>query len=1103
MKSLSQLVLLRANWPKIYPIAVILAVFLLVFAANFSSSNILIGWDNRQQELSPLLNLKRYIFSVWQEYQGLGLLAGHAHASEIPHAIFIFLLSLIFPLAWIRQIFVFLMLFTGPLGMYFLVKKLAFYENEFLNKYIPLMASLFYLLNLGTVQIFYAPLEPFIVQFAFLPWLFLVALNLLAKGGKKNLLYFILVNILAIPQAQIPTVFIVYIFSLSFFFFVLFLETKNKEIVRKFVKILLITLLINAFWILPFVYFYLTNGSVAFEAKINQMSTETIFQQNKEFGDIFDVMLLKGFWFQNVDPNLQGNFTYMMLPWKEYLNTVVSFLGYLLFATCLIGFLYVKRKAPFVIPFSALFVLAFTMLAANTLPFSVIDFVLRQIPLFNEIFRFPFTKFIALAILTYSFFFAIGVGKIYLTLERHLKTRGQVIYSLIPVFIVLLIFFSFPIFKGNLFYNKEKLKIPEEYQQTFDFFKAQNPNTRIANLPQISFWGWSFYSWGYGGSGFLWYGIPQPILDRAFDVWSGYDENYYWEISYAIHSKNPRLFEEVLNKYQINYLLVDKNIINPSSPKALFTKETDQLLSQMPSVHKKVSFGKIDIYEISLKNQVTNFVYLAGKNSTVNSYNWSNLDLAYLQNSDYITSAKSDILYPFRSLFSGKNQENKEFIQTLEGNHIVISKKLDKEGKTRLNIPPISATDITVGFKVLKNSDGSAIIQANLETPQIYIGKEKIWGQSLTRPLFLVPADGPRQFNLTFNTLDMTVNLDSDETELGRTKALEGQNLAFVTSYTYFQVDMTNDVNSLLNQPSEINVDLNNGSDFKVEIPKITDESLSFIKSPSEDTPKKVKNCENFRKGSISSGLEDNLISLSSQNATACLSLYSPFLPHQQGYSIFVENENSDGRPLHFWVLNEDQQTSVLDTYLPKNYSLETSDFIVPSYEEFGQGYSFNFESISIADRSWNKLGKLSVFPIPYDFLTSLYFGNGIVRNPAINTKLEVAHPNESLYVIKGDLDSRDTLVLSQAFDNGWQAYRVSSDNFLTESLPFLFGKNLSGHVKVNNWENGWSALSDSGVTIIIYLPQYLEYIGLAGLIIAGLIFGLKELREKNPFLSA
>ena len=62
------------------------------------------GWDNLQTELYPFLAVKRAFYSVWQEYQGLGVLAGNAHSADIVRQIFTFLASSILPINLITSL---------------------------------------------------------------------------------------------------------------------------------------------------------------------------------------------------------------------------------------------------------------------------------------------------------------------------------------------------------------------------------------------------------------------------------------------------------------------------------------------------------------------------------------------------------------------------------------------------------------------------------------------------------------------------------------------------------------------------------------------------------------------------------------------------------------------------------------------------------------------------------------------------------------------------------------------------------------------------------------------------------------------------------------
>lgn len=900
---------LKAALAKYFPLIFLVLIVCIISILNYRASSFLIGWDNFLSEFDIPLALKRSLSSVWISYGGTGFLDGMGHASELPHLFIKGLISLIFPLNIVRQVYIFLMLGIGVFGVYFLIKSLIHYENRFLSWAAPTLGALFYLFNLATVQNFYVPFEPFAVHYAFLPWLFLSTLNFIAHRNFKSLLLFFIINFFAVSQAQVPTIFVVYVFSLSVFLLVLILETKKKEILLSSIKVLVFTFIINAFWLLPFLYFLLTNSQVAFLAKINQMSTETVFLQNKEFGNLNDAMLLKGFWFNNVDPNFEGNFDYMLKPWREHLTPPIILIGYIFFIVILIGFIYVKRKKPFVLPFCALFLLSFTMLAVNTPPFSWIDAVLRKIPLFDQVFRFPFTKFSILAALTYSFFFAIGIGKIVSLIEKKIKPNFIFILALL-----LLIIFIFPIFKGNLFYEKERVNFPPEYIDLFRYFKSKPTTARVADFPQYTFWGWNYYRWGYGGAGFLWSAVPQPILDRTFDVWSKENENYYWEISYALYSKNSLLFKKVLQKYNIEYIVLDKNIQSPFSQKSLFIPEIEEILKES-GITKDANFGSVSVYKTPFKTRPSKFI-----SSFVNRYKFGDFDKAYFDLGDYISvdPENANVLYPFRSLFSGKNEEDKEFKVEIKTNSLAFS-----------------------------------------------FGKSKF------------------------------------------------------------------------------------------EVPKL--ETSFFLKGP-------VTNCDNFRKEKLYSEVLGDTLKLGSKNATACVSMNININP-PQGYLLTVNNKNIKGRSLHLWIQNGIGGNNILDTYLSKNKDWTTSYFVIPPQDRFSKTFSIHFDNVSIEDETINEIGKISIYPIPYDVLVS----QRIIKNS----------PNP-VWV----------LTSNQAYNEGWKAYLANN-----EFLPFLFGTELKSHVLVNNWENGWilddNTLKKSERIIIVYLPQYLEYIGfiILFLFFAGLIF--------------
>lgn len=915
----------------------------VIILSNYSPNTYLSGWDNLHPEFNFALNIKRSIFSSWQEYQGLGLLGGMGHASFLPHQIILWIASVIIPQNLIRYAYHFSLLLTGCLGAYFLAKKI-FEDKDGENKEAAgIVAAIFYVFNLATLQMFNVPYEAYSTHFAFLPWLFLTFINYLNSSTKKNLIFLTLVNILAVPQGYVGTFFLVYCILLG-----LFLVFQLKKL-KRILIIILITFLTNAFWLLPNLYFVATSSNININSKINLMSTEDNFLKNKKYGGLENTSLLKGFWFDNTELGLNREKINQMETWENYLqNPLVTILGYIIFIICIFGAIYsFKTKTKQLILFLPPAILSFIVISNNTIVLKDIASLFYKIPLFSQIFRFPFTKFAIALSLFLALFYSQAFSSI---LPKAKKTITATLIFFICI--IAPVIFTGKILTGNLFYERVKVSIPSEYFQVFDFFKKQDRNTRIANLPQVSFWGWTLYNWNYTGSGFLWYGIEQPILDRAFDPWSNYNENYYWELSYALYSKNLPLVESVLEKYQINWIILDENVINPTSPKALLFEDTKAMLANSEIIKLEKEFGRIKIYKVNLKTPVKDYLFVSEQLPTVGpKYNWTNLDVASIQKGNYETSESPKYYYPFRSLFTGRKAEEKEFNVT--------------------------------------ETDNSFIISNN-----IFIDSSKY---KLTIP----------------NKNDLVF--------------VNGQNLE--VSYNH-----------------KISVNSENGK-ISVELPKI--------------------------KGLYS--FEQNI------NNKTVLNL--PDHPHNLSYLIRIESKNIKGKSLLFWVENPNLRRSDLETNLTKFKILNSSFYIVPPMERDGLGYTLHFDNISIGDEiAINELGKITVNQIPYNFLTNLVFVKDEGEIQPETYSVNSTHPNPSLYEINiKDLKvGESTIVLSQSFHNGWNAYKVNKN--IPGILAPLFGEKIKNHVLINNWENGWKVekglLEKDNKIIITFLPQYLEYLG-------------------------
>ena len=679
----------------IFPI-LLFGIICAVLAVNYTPGTFLTGWDTLHPEFNPLLNLKRIFFGVWRQEQGLGALAGHSHMSELPRIIFLYLSSLVLPLSFLRYFYFFLTLLLGPLGVYFFLAQVVFRDKpELSKKMAAFLGGLFYFLNLGTLQHFYVPFEMFATQYAALPWLFLFATKFLIEGQRKTLILFCLVTFLAAPMAYAATLWYVYFASLSIFVAFFFLiNSRIFTTFRRAISIVLLTLTVNAFWLLPNFYLILTSGTSVSQAKINQVFSQKAFAHDLKYATLGNAALLKGFLFDWQEYN-KGFFIYLLDEWHKHLgNPLVSAAGWVLFGVVAVGILitFLKREKLGLAIFPV-FLFAFFFLTYAHSPLNVVCSFLRDhFGLFQEGLRFPWTKFSILAMFCFSFYFAQAILGVLTWL------KGKIYHVLILVILsALIIFWMWPVFSGHLISPTRRTKIPNDYFEVFSWFKSQPQEARLAVFPTPTIWGWDYYDWGFEGAGFLWFGLEQPVLVRDFDRWSPANENFYWEASYAFYSQNQKLLESVLEKYQVSYLVVDGHLINPSWPKALYSEELAELLDGSQKVTLAQTLGKIRIYHVNLETSNKDSVQLAQNLPVVEpTYQWDNQDLAYLENGDYISpdenskfptsprlrgasKTKNSTYYPFRSFFSGKNQEDLEFTVEDKGDYFLFQKKITEQ----------------------------------------------------------------------------------------------------------------------------------------------------------------------------------------------------------------------------------------------------------------------------------------------------------------------------------------------------------------------------------------------------------------------------------------
>lgn len=693
-------------------------IAVLLCYTNYTPHTYLSGWDT----IHPEFNMGQYfnrITSVWQEHQGLGAPPSQAHAAEIPRMAIYSILNAIFPQDFVRYSYIFLMMIMGPLGVYQFL--LYLFKNgsqpSRTNHISAFLGGLFYLLNLGTLQHFIVVLEMFATNFGFLGFIFLYVTKYLDHHHKKNLIIFSLLIIFSSSMAHTATLWYVFYAGLVAYIF-LYSHFKSPATQRTHLTSLKLTLLIfalNSYWILPNIYYSFNYGIDVINSQIHRLFSEEAYLHNKTFGNISDILIFRNFLFNwrvldnaNAQQDTLSYSTYLMSVWRDHIarpSTIA--LGYLFGLMSIIGsFFFLKTNKKLFFSFLPIVIGSVVFLLSNVFPFSALFDVLRDhSAFFKEALRFPFTKLSIYLIFASSLFFAFFHKAL---IEKIMQSFSEskhkfVEFAYLYLFTLLIILFSFPAFQGNFISKAVRVDIPSEYFALFNWSQIQSDN-RMLMLPFDSLYGWSIYEWNYGdkkqlyqGAGFTWFGLKQPTLNREFDRWYPYNEQSYREFSYALYSQNAPLFEDLLNKYEVKYIVLDESVIRAggeADQKKLYFPEIKTMMKKL-SINPTHTFGKnLTVYEYKLSNTQPVSLIHSYQNSEP-SYHWNYVDAAYEDNSTYITDQKEPMneYYPARDILNDKQEINTDLVSINSKTYTIDL----KQGKAvALQLPQLSDVESEV-----------------------------------------------------------------------------------------------------------------------------------------------------------------------------------------------------------------------------------------------------------------------------------------------------------------------------------------------------------------------------------------------------------------------
>lgn len=1084
-------------------ISVLLLFSIIICYQNYNSGTYLSGWDTLHSEFDFGIAFSRAFSPAYQDHQGLGAVSSQSHIGDLPRIIFLYVLSFIFSENFLRYSYVFLMLIIGPLGVYFFLKDLFtkdFFDDEDDSMLFPsFVGALFYLTNLSVVQHFNIPLEMFLTLFGFLGFIFLGTAKLVREFNKKNLLNLVLVSFLISPASHTATLFYMFILVLGVYLSVNLIFSDEKKIQAKNSIISLFIIIgTNLFWILPNIYFILTRGIEVSNSKIHSLFSDQAYLSNLSFGNLSDLSLLKNYLFiwQVWDG---ARFVPLLDSWIGNLDAGIVLFGYVLFILAVFGIgLTLVKKEKKLYSFVLIFFLSSIFISSsNSFVGGFVDFLRENIPFLKEALRFPFNKFSTL------FSFSISVFLAYFTLVLFSFVKRDSLKITSVVFFVLLSSVYFlPAFRGELINPLMRINFKNDYFEVFNYFKNQQEYGRVADLPIHSVYGWSYYSFGYQGAGFLWFGIDKPLLNREFDRWNVKNEDYFNEMTFAIYNNNPKKIEQVLNKYQIRWLLIDKNIIIPNEKIEILNFDaTQKTLAELPNLKLDKKIGEnIYIYKYSPQEDFVKTKILENVNYISNEFYRESEDLPYEKLGNYYSNMSNETSFGLKTpteILNIKNISSDEDyfyiknVNTLRDiqNQSSVSFKTGLleivSNNTYFSIPlPETITVISIDDDVLELNQSKQFQLGIGSQIKLYESNETLLTKDLdqfinVRECGIVSFGSryslerqPSRYVLTSSNINSCLALDiknlfSNQNFDNYLLSLRVSNL---NSNSYYCVEDSkggclkeklNPNNKVVLKKSDTSILLFNepvanlegiSSFFDLSIKKLSEnknfklniDPTFFNKTELVSITKDRNFSGNLTKFGFNPRVCQTSDTISSRVGfyeSSNLNICDNFninYDPESYHLVEIKSKNYSGLPLRICLQNSETLRCDLFMALPKNKDFKSDFLILPPFK--------NPHNLAITNQviegstSSNEISYLSIKRIDYNKLFNL-------------------HPEKKSKVF----------TYFKSFDRGFIAFCGF------QKCPFE-------HVLVNNWANGWVLPNDYNLSgkeiLIIFWPNYLSLLG-------------------------
>ena len=1046
------------------PLVIVTMTVILLTVTNIKPGTYFSGWDNFHPEFNLSLAVKRALFGAWATFQGTGAPASQSQIAEITRLPIIFALTLLLPQNLIRYIFHFLMVFIGGISMYFYIKNiwLSKIDSTYKN-WVASLGGIFYIFNITTLQQFYISFEPFAVEFAFLPLVFLSIHWLAEEPNKKAILLFIIIQLLIASYAFVPTVcYFAFIFYVIYGFFVYLQAQKNIfSALKKTVLLVFLILFINSYWLLPNIYYAVHNAYYVQQSRANQLFDLEALWSVREAGTIDNFITGLHFIFNWKHFNFKTfQHEYNFQAWGKHLSRGLTIFLLVIFTLAshlaFIKLFFDRQKGYKRWCFIIIFL--FTTIGiwiGLFLPDKIFNFIYSFGILQNSI-RNLYTKLSTIYSFLLTIAFCLSIESLLIAFKKNIYSILLIIVSFSAIF-----YASLPSFTGNFIDQELKITYPQEYFEMFAYLQTKPNYYRVLELPYMSHDGWILYDWtkqskpdGYQGMGFFYFGIPQALITPDFARWTETTDFFYHELKYALNSQNPTQLHYLLEKYNINLVIIDETVVRNFMPNYNYQKD-HQLLKD---IDYKVAWRKnfLTVYE---KNNILNKegMIIPKKIGHINADTARiRRDYVYEQNGGYISKDQSsaEVIYPFINL-------TKSYIKdAIISQDYAYIKRTIPENYYTLTVPGYKESVYSTVAQIL--FDGQSL--------RITLPKNSITIDNQNIELFKI-NDIHVKLNSNFDSIILYYN--NQYFQLHRQTAIYpvlNLNLFQPIELSYFGLQNKYDV-VFVSDRFPINIiqpDWDKLINDTIISKKIKEIKISTIfPAVVADLNKfPTDNCNQPKFGLTPTKYENHKVIYQADEYGVNCSYYNfDYFTPNTSYLLQLSGKNVQGRSIKLFI-NYNSQNSTPEEFLMPKGEYRTTMSLLPVNTKTELSMALNWETRSNGKLDQNELYELKYIPFPLDRFSQIHLEKNDYQ-PAINDiKLtKIGSFFNFLYSIDINCYSPTCFVgIDQAYDDLWIA----------------FGKNLQilPHFRYNNWANIWQ-VNKSKKILVVYIPEIISLISL------------------------